>query len=123
MHIDVTCRGKQQERTMISPIHAQPSWRLEEPAALACFKSVSGMDSETEIIECLAHASANIVTDNKDPAGSYLVKPESIDWASHTRPFNDGLILYNGHAGLGETTAVCMPGKPEIPNLVDCPAR
>ncbi len=103
---------------MISPIRVQPNLVLDEPIALARFRSVSGMDSETEITDCVAHASANIVTDNKDPAGSYLVEPEGVGWSSRTCPFNDGLILYNGHAGLGEIAVERVLGMPE-----NCPTR
>ena len=100
---------------MILPIGVQPNWWLSEPTAPERFKSLSGVDSETEIVEELSPAPAGIVTDSKDTAGNCLWRPASIGWNSHSRPFNEGLILYNGHAGLGEATAVRVPHRPEAP--------
>lgn len=68
------------------------------------FKSLSGLDSETELVECNGPPPAGqAVTDNKDHAGHTLMESEGIGWYcnSHTRPSADGLIAYNGHAGLG----------------------
>ena len=85
------------------------------------FKSVSGLDSETELVEHSAHASAAIVTDNKDDSGRHLMESEGIgfDFKSDTRPLADGLIAYNGHAGLGGQAVAFRvePAQIEIPNI------
>jgi hypothetical protein len=84
------------------------------------FKSVSGLDSETELVEHSAHPSAAIVTNNKDDSGRYLMESEGIgfDLKSDTRPLAEGLIAYNGHAGLGGHAVPFQiePAQIEFPN-------
>jgi hypothetical protein len=87
------------------------------------FKSLSGLDSETEVVDHVLHPPAGVVTDNKDDSGRYLLESEGIGWNfnSHTRPFSDGLIAYNGHAGLGANAVVCLiePTRIEFPNITN----
>jgi hypothetical protein len=94
------------------------------------FRSVSGMSAETESVDRLTQAH-QVVSDNKDDSGRYASECDATTWVSHTRPFADGLILYNGHAGLGGNAAsrcepIKTPGRIEYPNLtvapVDAPA-
>ena len=84
------------------------------------FKSFSGLDSETEPVEHSLHPSAAIVTNNKDDSGRYLMESEGIgfDLKSDARPFADGLIAYNGHAGLGGNAVAFQiePTQIEFPN-------
>ena len=106
---------------MMTPLRAAPTWVFDAPAATGFFKSASGMDSETEVVECQSDPAAGVVTDNKDDTGGYLMESEGIGWDfnSHTRPFADGLIVYNGHAGLGgnATAPIRTPSQIEFPNL------
>jgi len=122
---------------MISTLCAQPTWMFDVPAATGFFKSLPGLDSETEVVECFPHSSAGIVTDNNADTGGHhaklnildptvtpnLMESEGINWdfISHTRPFADALIMYNGHAGLGGNAIVPVrvPGRIEYPNLTD----
>ena len=96
---------------MISPLGTGPA---------SGFKSLSGLDSETELVDHAAHRSAAIVTDNKDDTGHYVMESEGtgFDLKSDARPFAEGLIAYNGHAGLGGHAVALRiePTRIEFPN-------
>ena len=121
---------------MLSPVCAQPTWLFDHPAATGFFKSVSGMSSETEVVGDCPQPPARVVTNNKDDDGRYraqlnaggpvlgskLMEPDGIGWdfaQHHSGPFADGLIAYNGHAGLGGNAVAGQrePTQVEFPNI------